>query len=234
VLYEYLQAVQGLLAPAIASVFLLGVFWKKTTSKGAFWGMITGFTLGMFRLILNVIYGAKASLISGLERIKQQLAIVNSTRQGQIIEQMNDLIDPEELEKVGDTALTARVSEQISGVIDSISASISPEAVEKSTTTIENLKMHYESLFINNHGLLYKIAAINWLHYTVLLFFISIVTIVAISLFTKKPSDEQIKYTYRAADKEDKAYTKSGITKWDIINTLVIIGVIILFYFMFW
>ena len=57
VLYEYLQGVQGMLAPAIASVFLLGVFWKRMTSKAAFWGMISGFTLGMFRLALNIIYG---------------------------------------------------------------------------------------------------------------------------------------------------------------------------------
>src|SRR4030042_2096630 len=57
VLYEYLQGVQGLLAPAIASVFLLGVFWRRMTAKGAFWGMITGFSVGMFRLILNIKYG---------------------------------------------------------------------------------------------------------------------------------------------------------------------------------
>ena len=32
VLYRYLQSVQGLLAPAIAAVFILGVFWKRTTA----------------------------------------------------------------------------------------------------------------------------------------------------------------------------------------------------------
>jgi 5-bromo-4-chloroindolyl phosphate hydrolysis protein len=94
--------------------------------------------------------------------------------------------------------------------------------------------MHYETAFINNHGILYKLAAINWLHITVMLFFISIATIVVVSLWTKKPSDEQLKYTYKAADAEDRAYTKKGITKWDIINTIIIIGVVVLFYFMFW
>lgn len=62
VLYEYLQAVQGLLAPAIASVFLLGVFWKRTTAAAAYWGMLTGFGLGMFRLLLNVLYGTKVAM----------------------------------------------------------------------------------------------------------------------------------------------------------------------------
>jgi SSS family solute:Na+ symporter len=55
VLYQYLQAVQGLLAPAIASVFILGVFWKRTTAAASLWGLIIGFGLGMFRLVLNII-----------------------------------------------------------------------------------------------------------------------------------------------------------------------------------
>lgn len=54
VLYEYLQDVQSLLAPGIASVFLLGVFWKRTTGPAGLWGLIVGFVLGMFRLVLKV------------------------------------------------------------------------------------------------------------------------------------------------------------------------------------
>jgi SSS family solute:Na+ symporter len=55
VLYNYLQDVQSLLAPGIASVFLLGVFWKRTTAQGGLWGLIIGFVLGMFRLFTKVI-----------------------------------------------------------------------------------------------------------------------------------------------------------------------------------
>jgi len=54
VLYEYLQDVQSLLAPGIASVFLLGVFWKRTTPAAGFTGLATGFILGMTRLALKV------------------------------------------------------------------------------------------------------------------------------------------------------------------------------------
>lgn len=54
VLYEYLQNVQSLLAPGIAAVFLLGVFSKRITSAGGLTGLISGFTLGMFRLVLDV------------------------------------------------------------------------------------------------------------------------------------------------------------------------------------
>jgi SSS family solute:Na+ symporter len=54
VLYEYLQNVQSLIAPAIAAVFLLGVFNRKITPKAGEWGLLTGFFIGMFRLTLMI------------------------------------------------------------------------------------------------------------------------------------------------------------------------------------
>ena len=54
VLYEYLQNVQSLIAPAIAAVFLLGVFNRKITPKAGEWGLLIGFVIGMFRLGLMV------------------------------------------------------------------------------------------------------------------------------------------------------------------------------------
>ncbi|KAM6934297.1 sodium/myo-inositol cotransporter [Xenentodon cancila] len=54
--YLYIQEVAGYLTPPIAALFLLGVFWKRCNEKGAFWGGMTGFTLGAIRLILAFIY----------------------------------------------------------------------------------------------------------------------------------------------------------------------------------
>ncbi|TFH36232.1 MAG: Na+/glucose cotransporter [Bacteroidia bacterium] len=54
VLYAYLQDVQSLLAPGIAAVFLLGVLSKRTTAAAGFTGLITGFVLGMTRLVLKI------------------------------------------------------------------------------------------------------------------------------------------------------------------------------------
>jgi len=54
VLYEYLQNVQSLIAPAIAAVFFTGVFWKRITAQGGLWGLIIGFIIGMFRLVLVI------------------------------------------------------------------------------------------------------------------------------------------------------------------------------------
>ncbi len=55
VLYQYLQDMQSLISPGIASVFLLGVFWKRATPAAGFAGLLTGFVLGMTRLAANVM-----------------------------------------------------------------------------------------------------------------------------------------------------------------------------------
>src|SRR3954453_9319419 len=52
-LYNYLQSVQGYLAPPIFVVFFLGVFWKRMNGAGALWSMIIGFALGIFRMAVD-------------------------------------------------------------------------------------------------------------------------------------------------------------------------------------
>jgi SSS family solute:Na+ symporter len=54
-LYDYLQNVQGFLAPPITAVFLLGLFWKRTTSTAALTGLLVGFALGMGKLTLQTM-----------------------------------------------------------------------------------------------------------------------------------------------------------------------------------
>ncbi|RPH36036.1 MAG: Na+/glucose cotransporter, partial [Planctomycetota bacterium] len=52
-LYNYLQAVQGYLAPPIFVVFFLGVFWKRMNGAGALWAMIVGFLMGIVRMLVD-------------------------------------------------------------------------------------------------------------------------------------------------------------------------------------
>jgi SSS family solute:Na+ symporter len=52
-LYEYLQGVQGYLAPPIAAVFFLGVFNKRLNAPGCLAALLVGFALGMFRLLVD-------------------------------------------------------------------------------------------------------------------------------------------------------------------------------------
>jgi len=54
-LYDYIQSIQSLLAPAIASVFLLGIAWKKTTPKAGMWTLIVGLVLGCTRLVMMIV-----------------------------------------------------------------------------------------------------------------------------------------------------------------------------------
>ncbi len=56
-LYQYLQSVQGYLAPPITAVFLLGLFWKRINSRGAVWALVGGFILGMIKLTCQAFFG---------------------------------------------------------------------------------------------------------------------------------------------------------------------------------
>ncbi len=52
-LYDYLQGVQGYLAPPIFVVFFFGVFMKRLNAKGCLSALIVGFILGLFRLAVD-------------------------------------------------------------------------------------------------------------------------------------------------------------------------------------
>ncbi|HCB15670.1 MAG: Na+/glucose cotransporter [Alteromonadaceae bacterium TMED7] len=52
VLYEYLQSVQSLIAPGIAAVFLLGLVSRRITPAAGYAGLVSGFVLGMIRLVM--------------------------------------------------------------------------------------------------------------------------------------------------------------------------------------
>lgn len=56
-LYNYLQSVQSYLAPPIAAVFLLGVFFKRLNAKGAYTAMVAGFIVGIIKLTLELFKG---------------------------------------------------------------------------------------------------------------------------------------------------------------------------------
>ncbi len=70
-LYQYLQSVQGYLAPPITAVFLLGLFWKRINSKGAVSGLVIGFIAGMSKLTIQAFYGAAENKINSPEILAQ-------------------------------------------------------------------------------------------------------------------------------------------------------------------
>jgi SSS family solute:Na+ symporter len=169
VLYEYLQDVQSLIAPGIAMVFIMGVFSKRATGKAGLWGLIISFILGMFRLLVKVIY-------------------YNFIDQG------------------GTPALKEYIASK-------------------------TIPADWGGLSV----LAMKFLAVNWLHYCIFLFFLTLVVIWIISLFTKKPSAEQIQgLTYGSATPEQIEETRRSWGAWDVLHTVIILGVVVLFYVYFW
>ncbi|MGQ9620888.1 MAG: Na+/glucose cotransporter, partial [Bacteroidales bacterium] len=75
----------------------------------------------------------------------------------------------------------------------------------------------------------------NWLHYEIIIFFIVIALMIIVSMVTPKPEPAAIQSLYfGSATAEQKAETRASWNKWDIINTAIIVGVIIVFYIYFW
>ncbi|MBN1377812.1 MAG: sodium:solute symporter [Gammaproteobacteria bacterium] len=146
VLYEYLQLVQSLIAPGIAVVFLLGVFSRRITPTAGFVGLVSGFVLGMLRLLLTIF---------------------------------DDQLDP--------------------------------------------------------NGFLHSIVAMNWLYYCTMLFFMVAAIVVVTSFFTKQASEQQISgLTYGSISAAQRAEIRAGIDKWDIIHTVIIVGIVVMVYIRFW
>ena len=46
--FQYIQEYTGIVSPGILAVFILGLFWKKTTNKAAIWGVILSIPIAMY------------------------------------------------------------------------------------------------------------------------------------------------------------------------------------------
>tara|TARA_R110002096_G_scaffold132768_2_gene283176 strand:- start:15440 stop:17074 length:1635 start_codon:yes stop_codon:yes gene_type:complete len=54
-LFQKLQSIQAYISPPIAAVFLLGIFNKKLNAKGAKYALLTGFFIGVLRLVMELM-----------------------------------------------------------------------------------------------------------------------------------------------------------------------------------
>ena len=149
VLYNYLQDVQSVLAPGIASAFLLGICWKRTSAQGGMWGLISGMIIGLTRLGAKVYY---------------------------------------------------------SNVTDAA-----------------------DSLFK------YVFYDLNWLFFCGWMLLICIIIVIAVSLCTEAPSQQKIQgLVFGTSTPEQRAATRASWTKWDVINSIIILGITAAFYWYFW
>ena len=50
-LFDYIQAITSYLGPPVVTVFVMGIFVPYTNEPGAFWSLIVGLVIGVFRMI---------------------------------------------------------------------------------------------------------------------------------------------------------------------------------------
>ena len=89
---------------------------------------------------------------------------------------------------------------------------------------------------LNPDGIIYStFVAPNWLHFEIALFVIVILSMVVISYFTKPADYVAIKgLTFGSASKEQFAEVRDSYSKWDVVHSIIIIGIVIAFYTYFW
>ena len=173
-LYLYLQNVQGYLSPAIAVLFIAGVFWKRATATAALWSFVIGMIGGFARLAADLVMRNDSETVS---KLKQQLY---------------------------HSAIT----------LDQYNAGIAPIRAK--------------------FGLLFDFWNIFWLYYCEWLFLFTAALMIIISLLTKAPDPKTIKYTYYGATPEEKAATRASWNAMDVVLSLIVVGIIVLFYIKFW
>jgi SSS family solute:Na+ symporter len=66
--FQFIQEMTGLLSPGIFAAFIMGFFWKRTNSAGAFFAIVGGFALA-FSMHMNWLPGADWSTVPFLDRM---------------------------------------------------------------------------------------------------------------------------------------------------------------------
>ncbi|XP_033742205.1 sodium/glucose cotransporter 4-like [Pecten maximus] len=54
--WAYMQSIRSYITPPWFILFVLGVFWKRTTEAGAFWGLNVCLVIGIIRMVLDFVY----------------------------------------------------------------------------------------------------------------------------------------------------------------------------------
>jgi SSS family solute:Na+ symporter len=174
-LYNYLQNVQGYLSPAIAVLFIGGVFWKRANAPAALWSFAVGVAGGFAKLAADIILRNDSDTVANL---KLQLYHSEIT-----LQQFNDSLAP--------------------------------------------IKAKYPDW-------LFSFQQFHQWYYCEVLFGITAVLMIIITLMTPPPDPKTIKYTYYGATPEEKAATRASWNAMDVILSLIVIGCIVFFYIKFW
>jgi len=84
------------------------------------------------------------------------------------------------------------------------------------------------------NGLIFTLWNINWLYYCQILFVLTAVIMVAVSLLTKAPDIKTVRFTWYGATDAEKAATRASWGMMDVVLSLVAVAFVIAFYIAFW
>jgi len=87
-----------------------------------------------------------------------------------------------------------------------------------------------ESVSVNLPGFIVSFGRFNFLYFCIILFAVSVTTVVTVSLFTPKPSAEKLAGLTFATTPRDERRTW---TKWDVTHTVIILAIIAAVYIYF-
>jgi solute:Na+ symporter, SSS family len=77
--FTFIQKYTGLISPGVFAMFILGLFWKRTTTTAAFVGLITGFLLAIFFNSYAIdLFGKETWLYTAFEYQKLEKGIVKT------------------------------------------------------------------------------------------------------------------------------------------------------------
>ena len=77
VMYQYLQNVQSYIAPPVTAVFLLGIIWRRVTSDGAIYTLLSGLILLILRLGSEIYFQEEILSGTGGQGIAFTFATIN-------------------------------------------------------------------------------------------------------------------------------------------------------------
>jgi len=99
---------------------------------------------------------------------------------------------------------------------------------EVSRKYMEGSALYHDGTF------LYWFANVNFLYFCLILFAVSVVLIVTASLITPRPPDEKLNgLTYATTARKDKEKSRASWNKWDVINTVIVLLLILTAYLYF-
>ena len=77
--FTFIQKYTGFISPGVFAMFLLGMFWKRTTGAAAIAGLITGFALSIFFNNYAVsVFGQETWLYTAYEYQKEVKGVVET------------------------------------------------------------------------------------------------------------------------------------------------------------